>query len=240
MRIAVMGDIHGNLSALKAVLSDTSSKSVDRIFCVGDLVGYGPNPNEVIEIIKQEEISAVMGNYDDAVAFNLPVCGCNYKSDAERERGEKSLSWTLKHITAENKEFLRELPEELSFNLGKFSLLLFHGSPRALNEYLTDVEDEDLFNDITRDYPADIYIYGHTHVPYVKKVSNKLFVNAGSVGFPKDGNPDACYIIVEIKEFPVVTIHRVSYSIEETALLIIESGLPQEFAQIVKTGKPTQ
>ena len=238
MKIAVISDIHANIEALKAVLNDIDGLGVDKIYCTGDLVGYGPKPNEVIELIRAKRIDTVMGNYDDAVAFNLPVCGCNYKSDAERERGEKSLSWTITHITAENKKFLRELPEELSFNLGKYSLLLFHGSPRALNEYLNDVEDEDLFNDITRDYPADIYIYGHTHVPYVKKVSNKLFVNAGSVGFPKDGNPNACFVIVEIDESPVVTVHRVPYSTDLTASDIINAGLPQEFAQIVKTGKP--
>lgn len=238
MKIAVISDIHANIEALRAVLNDIDGLSVDKIYCTGDLVGYGPKPNEVIELIRAKRIDTVMGNYDDAVAYNLPVCGCNYKSDAERERGEKSLSWTITHITAENKKFLRELPEVLSLNLEKYNLLLFHGSPRALNEYLNDVEDEDLFNDITRDYPADIYIYGHTHVPYVKKAVDKLFVNVGSVGLPKDGNPDACYVIVEIKEFPVVTIHRVLYSADITVSDIIEAGLPQEFAQIVKLGKP--
>ncbi len=238
MKIAVLGDIHSNLPALEAVLEDLSSQGINQVYCVGDLVGYGPKPNEVIEIIKAKRIVTVMGNYDDAVAFNLPVCGCNYKSDAERRRGEMSLSWTKAKLTQENRAFLQELPEELSVSLGNRHLLLFHGSPRALNEYLYDFDDVEVFRDIIINYPADIYIFGHTHMPYIKKISDKLFINAGSVGLPKDGNPEACYAIVEISAETKVTFKRVSYPAEQTAEDIIKAGLTEEFAEIVRTGSP--
>lgn len=238
MKIAVLGDIHSNLAALEAVISNLKGQSVEQIFCVGDLVGYGPWPNEVIELIKANGINAVMGNYDEAVAYTLPVCGCNYKSDAERQRGGVSLSWTQAKLTPENRRFLQGLPEELSITIGKRNILMFHGSPRALNEYLHNVDDLELFRDIIKDYPADIYIFGHTHVPYTKEIAGKLFINAGSVGLPKDGNPDACYVIIELNGFHKVTFHRASYPTEQTANAIINEGLPKEFAEIVRTGKP--
>jgi len=240
MKIAVLGDIHGNLAALEAVLNDLNTQKLDRIFCSGDLVGYGPHPNEVVQLIKAKEILTIMGNYDDAAAFNLPVCGCNFKSDAERQRGEISLSWTKAKLTAENKKFLQELPEELALSMGNRNLLFFHGSPRAMNEYLHDTSDLELYKDIIQDYPADIYIFGHTHIPYKKEIDGKLFINAGSVGFPKDGNPDACYVTVEFNSSVEVDFRRISYSAGQTARAIIEEGLPKEFADAVITGTPVK
>ena len=113
MRLAILSDIHGNMQALDAVLSDIAAQTPDAVYCLGDLVGYGANPNEVTERIRQEGIPTVMGNYDDGVGFDREECGCAYREDAERERGQRSLEWTKAHTTPENKAFLRTLKNEV-------------------------------------------------------------------------------------------------------------------------------
>src|SRR5512142_1024222 len=106
MRIAIFSDIHGNIHALDAVLDDIDRQAPDRVYCLGDLVGYGALPNEVIETVRARGIPTIMGNYDDGVGFDRDECGCAYRDPMEKERGERSLAWTKAHVTADNKAFL--------------------------------------------------------------------------------------------------------------------------------------
>ena len=145
MHIAVLSDIHGNLPALQAVLADMEGKQVDHVFCLGDLVGYGPWPNEVIDLLRQRDITCIQGNYDESVGEELMSCGCDF-TDAEAERlGDISLNWTIDATTEENKAWLRKLPQSLTLDLDAHRLLLVHGSPRQNNEYLTfDYSDDEI------------------------------------------------------------------------------------------------
>src|SRR5689334_21311525 len=136
MRIAIFSDIHGNLQALDAVLSDITAQKPDAIYCLGDLVGYGAAPNEVTERIRREGFPTVMGNYDDGVGFERDECGCAYREEAERLLGDRSLAWTKAKTTAENKAYLRTLKKEIRFEADGKRILLVHGSPRKMNEYL--------------------------------------------------------------------------------------------------------
>jgi len=120
LKIAVISDIHGNIVALQAVLKDISKRKVDMTYCAGDLVGYAPFPNEVIDLLKENKIPVIMGNYDDAIGNQLFVCGCDYKDEQARALGEKSMTWTKEHVTEENKEYLRNLPVEVCFRAGGF------------------------------------------------------------------------------------------------------------------------
>jgi putative phosphoesterase len=233
MRIAIFSDIHGNLPALEAVLADVIEQQPDKVYCLGDLVGYGASPNEVTERIWTEGIPTIMGNYDDGVGFDRDECGCAYRDPADQELGDRSLKWTRARTTAKNKGFLRALFKELRFEADGRRVLLVHGSPRKMNEYLFEDRALSSFQRLAAASKADIIAVGHTHKPYQKLVDGVLFVNAGSVGKPKDLDWRACYVILE---GGTVTFHRVTYDVARAAAAIRAAELPHEFAADIETG----
>ena len=233
MRIAIMSDIHGNLPALEAVLADVTEQHPDAVYCLGDLVGYGASPNEVTERIRAEEMPTIIGNYDDGVGFDRDECGCAYRDPIDQQLGDRSLAWTKEHTTPENKAFLRTLLKELRFEADGKRVLLVHGSPRKMNEYLFEDRALSSFQRLAASSNADIIAFGHTHKPYQKTVDGVLFMNAGSVGKPKDLDWRACYVILEPAG---VTFRRVSYDVAKAAAAIRATELPHEFATDIETG----
>jgi len=234
--MAVFSDVHGNLPALEAVISDMAGHRLDEVFHLGDLVGYGPFPNEVINLVKTKGIPGVMGNYDDGVGFERDDCGCAYREEAQRQLGHRSLNWTKAHVTRANKEFLRSLPRELRFSHAGFGVLLVHGSPRRINEYLYEDRPDRSFKRLLDMGRCNVLLCGHTHLPYHKTIDGKHIVNVGSVGKPKDGDPRATYAILTLGEGLSVEFRRVSYDVERTAQAIEASGLPNEYAEMLRKG----
>ncbi|MFZ5596468.1 MAG: metallophosphoesterase family protein [Bacillota bacterium] len=239
MKMAVISDIHSNLCALEAVLKDIETRDVPNVYCAGDLVGYGPRPNEVIELIKRKNIPTVMGNYDDATGNMRFICGCDYKDEKALRMGEGSIAWTKERTSEDNKGWLRELPGEIRLSVNGLKILLVHGSPRALNEYLYENTPEDYLIELLNENNTDVLVCGHTHLPNIKRIPNGYVVNAGSVGKPKHGNPNATYVILEAAGTGILKgeIIQVQYNYEETAREIEEFGLPIEFAEIIRTGR---
>lgn len=240
MRIGLFSDIHGNLPALTAALADLEQQQCDAVYCLGDLVGYGASPNEVTERIRAGGWQTIMGNYDDGVGFDRDDCGCAYTEPAEKARGDRSLTWTREHTTAENKAFLRTLLPELRLEAeGRrvvSRILLVHGSPRKMNEYLFEDRARSSFERLAATSNADIIAFGHTHKPYVKHVDGVMFLNIGSVGKPKDGDWRACYAILETGDSPTATFRRVTYDVKSAAAAIRATDLPHEFADDIETG----
>ena len=117
--VAVVTDIHGNLPALQAALARIDELGIVRIYCGGDLVGYGPHPNEVCALIAERGIPTIYGNYDHAIARDLEDCGCAYITPPDREIGQRSVDWTLAHTDRASKDFMRELPFDLRFEVGE-------------------------------------------------------------------------------------------------------------------------
>ena len=240
--ITIFGDIHGNLPALEAVFQDIDARGLSRLYCLGDLVGYGTFPNEVVNLIRQRGIPTLMGNYDQGVGSNSDDCGCAYKTDVERRRGELSIAWTNAHTTEDNRAFLHDLPAHIPMQLGDLQVLLVHGSPRKVNEYLFEDRPDDYFERIMDAAQADVLVCGHTHLPYHKVLpSGRHVINAGSVGKPKDHDPRAGYITLTITGRAVqVEFIRVPYDIERTAQAIEatpeEGGMPHHFAQLLRAG----
>ena len=228
--VAVITDIHANLPALEASLDRIRELGIERIYCGGDLVGYGPHPNEVCALIEEREIPTIYGNYDHAIARDLDDCGCAYVTQRDRELGQLSVDWTLAHTGRRAKDFMRELPFDLRFEVGDTSVHLVHGSPRKVNEYLFEDKPASLYERLAAAEEAAVLVFGHTHRPWVGEFGGVLFVNCGSVGKPKDGDPRAAFAVLRPGGgHPDVAIERVPYDADAVGREVVEAGLPPEF-----------
>jgi putative phosphoesterase len=236
MRIGILSDIHANITALEAVLDDLKQQNVEALYCLGDLVGYAPFPNEVIDRIQRDAIPTIMGNYDDGVGYDRDECGCAYRDPEEQRLGDISLQWTKKTVTPERKAFLRSLKAEIRFEADGKRFRLVHGSPRRMNEYLFEDRPLSSFQRLAAASEADVLIFGHTHKPYTKRVDNVLFLNAGSIGKPKDGDPRACYVVLDTSGDVKVEFRRIPYDVQTVAMAIRQSELPDHFAADIETG----
>lgn len=231
MRLAIFSDVHSNLPALDAVLADIAAARVDDRYVLGDLVGYAPWPNEVLERLQAEHIPVVMGNYDDGTGFDREECGCAYTDPIENGLGDRSFDWTMAHTSDSNKAYLRSLEPQIRFEADGHRFLLVHGSPRRINEYLYDDKPDATFARIAAGADADVIVCGHTHRPYDKTVGAARFINVGSAGKPKDGDPRACWALIETSPDEVrVSFRHVAYDVETAARAIEASDLPDEFA----------
>jgi len=236
MRLAFLSDIHSNQPALLNVIDDIETQDIDKTYCLGDLVGYGPTPNQVIDTIRYFEFPTVMGNYDEGVGFERGECGCAYISDEEKVNGQRSIDWTTEQVTPDNKEFLKSLLDKIEFTVDGYRFLLVHGSPRRINEYLYEDRPEASLKRILEPLDIDVMVCGHTHKPYHRQVEDIHIINDGSVGKPKDGDPRTCYAIIDTDEAFSVEFRRVEYPIELVAERIFEMGLPSAFAEALRAG----
>ena len=241
--IALLSDIHGNRLALEAVLEDLKARPVDAAFCLGDLVGYGPEPREAIHILREAAIPTVMGNYDEGIGWDKGDCGCYYATGRARDIGRASYDFTASAVGEKERAFLRELPRELFVPLGETTVHLVHGSPRRINEYLLPDRDKRTYLRLAAAERAAVLAFGHTHLAWHRKHGRVLFVNVGSVGKPKDGDPRAAYVVLHAQaqgEKPrtavKVEVRRVAYDIEAAAAAILAAGLPEDLAIALRTG----
>ena len=198
--------------------------------------GYGPRPGEVIARIRAEGIETVMGNYDEAVGFTLPACGCHIDNPRQRALSRHSLQWAIAHTTAQEREFIRSLPESLSVRVEELSFYLTHASPDSISEYFYPT-DRERMAEIAELIPEDVYVYGHTHFPLCSLLGRKHIINAGSVGRPKDFDTRAGYVIAEVSG---KTIHaevvRVAYKVDQVAREMAELGIDKAFSQFLLDG----
>ena len=244
-RYAIFSDIHANLPALQVVLTDIGRRHTEQPFdgitCLGDLGGYGGQPNEVQECVMVGSYPTISGNYDQNVGFNGPDCGCHYVKPLDVAMSDISFGWTKEHTTDEHKAWLRELPMEIRFEAEGKRVLLCHGSPRSNTECLFVNRSDGYLRQFTTggraDAHADVIAFGHTHVPYHREVDGVHFVNTGSVGRSKDGDPRAGYCILEITGETVRSEQvRLPYDVERTCSQLIAVGLPEYFAEYLRTG----
>lgn len=198
MKIAAISDIHGNIYSLMKVLEDIDEQKVDLVVCLGDLVGYGPHPNEVIALIKRRDIPCIKGNYDASVVDG----GFTFIRDTSIN--SFSLPWAVEEVRASNKYYLSQLPTKLDYDINGVKVIFTHGSPYKINEYL--FEDGENTKKLMEEISEDVLICAHTHIPSYKKFGNKVFINVGSVGKPKIGRPNATYALIEIKEDKTIDV----------------------------------
>jgi predicted phosphodiesterase len=251
MKLALFSDVHANLPALQSLFDDMATRRPDAMYCLGDLVGYNIWPNEVINEIRRRNIPTIAGNYDFGVGRASDDCGCAYKTDHDKSNGEKSIAFTNEIVQTEERKYLHSLPGhirlEYELTEEKFNLLMVHGSPRRINEYLFIERDEKSLLRIMEQAEAHIMFFGHTHKPYHRIVRDadgnfRHAINIGSVGKPKDGDVRGCYVVITLDErfslktsdsFKVEFI-RFEYDVEKAAKAIENSPLPNDFADMLR------
>jgi putative phosphoesterase len=219
MRLGLISDVHGNRVALEAVLDDMPA--VDRLLCAGDVVGYNPWPAECVAAVRGRDVPTVMGNHDRAVASETSF-GFNSMAQA-------GVEYAREHLDESALAWLAGLPDERTLLDGRVKVV--HGHPADPDRYT---------------YPADfapgmldgeeLLVMGHTHVQHHAVFAEGMLVNPGSVGQPRDGDPDAAYAVVDLAE-RAVTEHRVSYDVDRVATAIEEVGLPRRLGQRLYEGR---
>ena len=246
MKVALLADLHANLPALEAVLSDLSARAdIDAVYHLGDLVGYAPWPNEVVALLQDRSISGVSGNYDSTVASDYKHCGCKYEDPRQEELSHLSYAWTREHVSPETKRALGALPFRLDVrsagHVAGPRLILVHGTPVLNTVYWTADRPDSFCTEMAAHAggrAGDVIAFGHTHIPWRRTVSEVSFINAGSVGRPKDGDWRACYAVVDFARDRTTDVEfvRVEYDVERAAAAITASGLPVDFGDYLRQG----
>jgi predicted phosphodiesterase len=232
MKIGFISDIHANLEALEVVLQDIKFRKITEIWCLGDIVGYGANPNECIDLIRSNNIICVMGNHELATTVDSDSNDFNPYAD-------DGISWTRSVITKENRAYIAKLP--LKLELGNFTLV--HGSPKEPFDYITTLKEAEQAIPYVK---TTFCLIGHSHIPMVatfkdekhKKIrhvnnqgrialfNSTAFINPGSVGQPRDENPESSYMIYDSDTNSVMN-RRIKYAISMARQKIIDAGLPK-------------
>lgn len=244
MRYALISDIHANLPALEAVLADVARRGVRATYHLGDLVGYAPWPNEVVALLDERRITGVCGNYDSTVGTDYKHCGCRYEDPRQEALSHLSFTWTKQAANPATRQFLAALPFRLDLHpLGGHAagprIVLVHGTPTLNTVYWTEDRPDDFclkMATLAGMKSGDLIAFGHTHLPWNRVIDGFHFLNTGSVGRPKDGDPRAGYSLVSIGDDVSIEHVRVEYDIGRTAAAIRASSLPNEFARYLETG----
>ncbi|MBN2424687.1 MAG: metallophosphoesterase family protein [Calditrichaceae bacterium] len=236
MKIAIFSDIHGNVEALRSALKYLDKHKIDNIYCLGDIVGYGPSPNECVEIVRDRCEMVLMGNHDYAA---IGLANIDYFNDYAK----MSTYWTINHLTDENKDYLRSLP----FSHQNDELVMVHSSPTNPSHWYYILSQQDAKIEM-ESFNQQLCFIGHSHVPVIfqKKLmfrktkfkleqNEKTIVNVGSVGQPRDGNPKLCFAIYD-DENKTIEYIRLEYDVKKTYKKIVEAGLPIFLAERLLKG----
>jgi len=229
VQVAFISDVHSNLEALEAVLDEVGKL---KVFCCGDIVGYGASPNEVVRILRRIGATCVLGNHDQA-SLDGDVGDFN-------PRAAMAAVWTSQHLTDESRAFLGSLPKEVATEIGGKRVYIVHGSPDdPMWEYVRPSTHSDLFDYYLQKVKADVIALGHTHLAFQwRSDTGGLVFNPGSVGQPRNGDARASYAILSVESGEVrVEARQVEYDVERAAKKILESGLPPSLATQLFSGE---
>jgi predicted phosphodiesterase len=238
-RIALLGGVYSNHEALEAVLADARTRDVDAVYCLGDLGGFGPRPDRVFPLLMGAGVRCVQGNYDRSVGLGLTDCGCGYTDPRDNHFARVSYAYTLANTGDINRRWLAALPAHLRVTLGRYRLLLCHGSPRQINEFLWETTTpRGLLEQFCRSYGADVVCVTHTGIKWHRPVADdRHAVNVGVIGRPEnDGNTRVWYALLTADPTLTVEFVSVAYDHEALAREMEREGLPAEFVATIRTG----
>lgn len=233
MIIALISDIHGNLSALEAVLKDVNRANAKQTWCLGDLVGYVPFPNECIELIRRNASASIVGNYDQKV-IQFGQKKSEWKKSKKPAKFD-AFEWNNQNLNPRNQKYLRSLPNDIRRKIGKFKILLTHGSPQDIDEPVLPETPEHRLVELGKTADADIIVMGHTHRFMNRKVRNQWFINPGSVGLPVNNDLRASYALLEISQDKIEVVERkIQYDISRIIEALKEANLSNTLINMVK------
>lgn len=236
VRIALLGDVHGNLPALDAVLEDARAAGAGAVWNAGDAVGYGPFPDETVRRLRDRGIVSVTGNYDMKV-LSVPVRGDEPRF-AKRPLKRFAFRWAYEQLSPESRAWLDALPWTLRLDAAGRPALLVHGSPVSLKEHLGPDTPRARFEELAPLAAADLVVCGHSHRSFVRDAGGVRFVNVGSVGRPDDGDWRAEYALLAVRDGTLDVEHRrVAYDLDATLAAVRDRGLPEAFARMFATGR---
>lgn len=228
MLVAAIADIHGNLEALEAVLEKIGRDGIKVVLCAGDIIGYGANPNECVQLVRERCDAVVMGNHDASADLH----NIGYFDQAAAD----CLRWSHKALSNQNMRYLLGLKTSIVTEYSGRSIYMVHGRPMDnVYEYVYPDIGEREARELLRNCRSDVLVLGHTHMPFSRNAGSKLIVNPGSVGQPRDGNPNASYAIINTLSLKA-TICRVAYDVRKAGEKIREAGLPFSCAQRLEQG----
>ncbi|MFA5088989.1 MAG: metallophosphoesterase family protein [Candidatus Omnitrophota bacterium] len=235
-RIAVLSDIHANAPALEAVLRDLKKYSVDDIWNLGDVLGYGPFPNQAVRSLKEYKAKSIIGNYDlKVLAFRDKQKKWRVSKDPDKYF---SFEWMDKHITPATRRYLEGLPSRMVMSVQKQTFLLVHGSPECIDEPLTVSTPLRRFGELAGRVEEGVVLFGHTHCFFEKNAGGVRFINPGSVGRPFDGDARASYVVLEITDGRLTVIpRRLAYPLAKTVGQMRKEGFPERLIRSIAVGK---
>jgi predicted phosphodiesterase len=239
--IALFGGVYSNHLALAALLEDAPRHGATQIYCLGDLGAFGPHPDKVFPLLRDAQIPVVQGNYDNSIGNNLADCQCGYTDPKDNYFARLSYDYTFENTASENKIWMRDLPNEIRLELDGVSILLCHGSPRKMNEFLWQTTTSVAFlEQFCDNYAADVIVGTHTGLHWHRRLpSGRHFVNCGAIGRPaNDGATNVWYALLRFNDDSNVQVEFVplEYDHEELAVEMRAERLPNEFIETIETG----
>ncbi len=242
LKIALLGDVHANLPALEAVLAHATNLGIEEFWNIGDFIGYGAFPEQVVRRMRKKNFVNIIGNYDSKV-LNIPKRKKKWRQNKHPLKW-LAFSWAYDNLSKKSCKFLRSLPEERGLLVGGRRFLLVHGSPSSNEELLDPDTPEERLRELNQlaveahGTEFDAIICGHSHRAFTRQVDRTLFINTGSVGRPDDGNPRTAYATLEVqKDGLQVTHYRLNYDVDEAVAAIRKEGLPEAFAEMLILGR---
>jgi predicted phosphodiesterase len=238
-RMAVCGGIYSNHLALAAALQDARQRGVDAFYCLGDLGAFGPHPDRVFPLLQEAGVSCIQGNYDNSIGNDLADCQCGYTNPRDNHFARISYAYTLAHTSPTNRAWLRELPAQRRVRLGRYNLLMCHGSPRRMNEFLWESTTSTHFLEYLADeHGTDVILATHTGIKWHRLLSrDRHFVNVGVLGRPEnDGRTNVWYAVLEANPHFRVEFVPLRYDHGCLAREMRDEKLPEEFVETILTG----
>lgn len=238
-RIALLGGIYSNHLALRAALEDIRSRGIEEIHCLGDLGAFGPSPDRSIELLRDAGVDVIQGNYDNSVGHGLDDCQCGYTDPRDNYFAKLSYDYTSRRTSDEHKTWMRGLPTGRRLELAGRRILLCHGSPRRMNEFLWESTTPTHFLELLCDSSGADWIVGtHTGIHWQRELSaGRRFINAGVLGRPEnDGTTRVWYTILGEESGGTVEFVPVAYDHERLAGEMEREGLPIEFIRTILEG----